>query len=280
MAIFIPFLIGVGVAALLYFSVGWWGFLAIFPWIGFSISFGIFIRRKLPAARKNIGRRIALLMILPMLLLFVPIVNHENFQLEGVALLIFAGFLGKGVIHLAVAKIFGPLIWGRGFCGWACWTAAVLEWVPIRKKGVISRPLRSIRYAALAVSIALPLVLVFFLNYDVWHHYLYRKEILWMFTGNAVYYAVAIPLAFILKDRRAFCKIVCPVSLVMKVPALLSVIKIAPTGKECTECGACNEQCPMDIDVMSYIKAGKKVTDTECVLCDECRFACPANAIK
>jgi polyferredoxin len=280
MTIFIPFLIGVGVAALLYITVGWWGFLAIFPWIGFSISFGIFIRRKLPSARKNIGRRISLLMILPMLLFFVPIVNHENFQLEGVALLICAGFLGKGVIHLAVAKVFGPLVWGRGFCGWACWTAAVLEWLPIQKKGTIPRSLKSIRYAALALSLALPLVLVFFLNFDVWHHYLYRKEMLWMFTGNAVYYAIAIPLAFIMNDRRAFCKIVCPVSLVMKVPARLSAIKIAPTGKECTECGACNKRCPMDIDVMSYVKAGKKVSNTECILCDECRFACPAEAIR
>jgi len=135
MTIFIPFLIGVGVAALLYITVGWWGFLAIFPWIGFSISFGIFIRRKLPSARKNIGRRISLLMILPMLLFFVPIVNHENFQLEGVALLICAGFLGKGVIHLAVAKVFGPLVWGRGFCGWACWTAASPGMASDPKKG-------------------------------------------------------------------------------------------------------------------------------------------------
>ncbi len=280
MTLIIPFLIGCAVAALLYFTVGWWGFLAIFPWIGLSISMGIFIQRSLPPLRKNLGRRIALLMILPMLLLFVPIINHENFQLEGIVLLILAGFLGKGVIHLAIAKVFGPLIWGRGFCGWACWTAAVLEWLPIKKTGAIPRHFKNLRFAALAISLLLPVVLIFFLNYDVWHRYLYKKEMLWMFTGNAIYYALAIPLAFVLKDRRAFCKIVCPVSLIMKVPARISLIKMQPSGKECTECGACNKRCPMDIDVMSYIKAGEKVTDTECILCDECRFACPAGAIK
>jgi polyferredoxin len=280
MAVFIPFLIGCGVATLLYFTVGWWGFLAIFPWIGFSISLGIFIQRGLPAARKNLGRRISLLMILPMLLLFVPIVNHENFQLEGVALLIMAGFLGKGVIHLAVAKVFGPLVWGRGFCGWACWTAAVLEWLPIKKAGAVPKRLKNIRYIALALSLLLPAGLIFFLNFNVWHRYLYRQEMTWMFVGNGIYYALAVPLAFILKDRRAFCKIVCPVSLVMKVPARLAAIKMQPSGEDCTECGACNKRCPMDVDVMSYIKAGKKVTSTECVLCDECRFACPAKAIK
>lgn len=280
MALFVPLLIGLAVAALLYFTVGWWGFLVIFPWIGFSISTGIFIQRPLPAGRKNLGRRIALIMILPMLLLFVPIVNHENFQLEGVLLLIMAGFLGKGVIHLAVAKIFGPLIWGRGFCGWACWTAAILEWLPIKKTGIIPGSLKNLRFAALAISFFLPIVLIFFLNYDVWHRYLYKKEMLWMFIGNGIYYALAVPLAFFLKDRRAFCKILCPVSLIMKVPARLSVIKITPSGKTCTECGVCNQHCPMDIDVRSYIKAGNKVTSTECILCDECRFVCPAGAIK
>ena len=153
MSVILPFLIGCGVAILLYFTVGWWGFLAIFPWIGFSISLGIFIMRPLPPARKNLGRRIALLMIMPMLLLFVPIINHENFQLEGIVLLILAGFLGKGVIHLAIAKVFGPLIWGRGFCGWACWTAAVLEWLPIKKSGPIPRHFKNLRFAALAISL-------------------------------------------------------------------------------------------------------------------------------
>jgi ferredoxin-type protein NapH len=280
MTVLIPFLIGCGVAGLLYFTVGWWGFLAIFPWIGFSISLGVFIQRGLPAKRKNLGRRISLLMILPMLLFFVPIVNHENFQLEGVVLLILAGFLGKGVIHLAVAKVFGPLIWGRGFCGWACWTAAVLEWLPIKKAAAVPKRLKNFRWLALALSLLLPVGLIFFLNFDVWHHYLYRQEMTWMFVGNGIYYAVAVPLAFALKDRRAFCKIVCPVSLVMKAPARLAAIKMQPSGEECTECGACNQRCPMDIDVMAYIKAGKKVTSTECILCDECRFACPQKAIK
>jgi polyferredoxin len=276
----IPFLIGVAVASILYFTVGWWGFLVIFPWIGFSISLGIVIQGLLASPRKNLGRRISLLMIMPMLLLFVPIVNHENFQLEGVVLLILAGFLGKGVIHLAVAKVFGPLVWGRGFCGWACWTAAILEWLPVKKQGTIAKSLKNLRFATLAVSLLLPAALVFFFNYDVWRHYLYKKEMLWMFTGNAVYYALAIPLAFALKDRRAFCKVACPVSLIMKVPARASLIKIQPTGQICTGCGACNKRCPMDIDVMSYIKQGKKVTDTECILCDQCRFACPQKAIR
>ena len=82
----------------------------IFSWIGFSISLGFFLRIKLKGSEKLIGRKTSLLMILPCFLLFVPIVNNENFQLEGVFLIVLVGFFSKGFIHFAVAKIFGPLI--------------------------------------------------------------------------------------------------------------------------------------------------------------------------
>ncbi len=280
MKILIPFSIGIIIAYLLYSTVGWWGFLIIFPWIGFSISFGMHIQSRLSKDKPGFGRRITLLMIMPLLLLFVPIVNHENFQLEGVFLFILSGFIGKGVIHYAVAKLFGPLIWGRGFCGWACWTAAVLEWLPIEKGEKIPSNLKHLRWIALIISLALPIILVFFLNYNVFENYLYKMEMTWMFIGNGIYYAIAIPLAFILKDRRAFCKVVCPVSLVMKPTSALSLIKVKPSGKECIKCGKCSDICPMDIDVMFYISQGKKVRNTECILCGECRTVCPIGAIK
>lgn len=280
MSIFIPLVIGITVAITLYLTVGWWGFLVVFPWIGFSITVGLFIQTKLPKERKGLGRRVTILMVLPSLLLFVPIANNENFQLEGIVLLILIGFFNKGFIHYAVAKLFGPLIWGRGFCGWACWTAAVLEWLPAKKEGKIPQNLKNFRYLALAISLLLPLTLVFFLSYDVRNNYLYKTEMLWMFTGNAIYYAIAIPLAFILKDRRAFCKVVCPVSLVMKPSASLSLIKVKPTGEKCLKCSKCNKICPMDVDVMSFISNGKKVKNSECILCGECKFVCPVGAIK
>ena len=34
----IPFLIGATIGLTLYTFAGWWGFLLIFPWIGFSIT--------------------------------------------------------------------------------------------------------------------------------------------------------------------------------------------------------------------------------------------------
>lgn len=276
----VPMIIGLIIAASLYLMVGWWGFWIIFPWIGVAISVGFFIQTKASPEKASLGRRVSLVLILPILLLFVPIFNNENFQLEGIVLLLSIGFFSKGVIHYAVAKVFGPLIWGRGFCGWACWTAAVLEWLPVKKEGQIRPEFKKLRYLSLGISIIFPLILIFFLNYDVRSDYLNRSEMAWMLIGNGIYYLIGIPLAFIFKDRRAFCKVACPVSLVMKLPSKLRLIKIEPSGEECIKCGQCSQKCPMDIGVMSYISQGKKVTDTECILCMECVRNCPVGAIR
>jgi polyferredoxin len=277
----VPLLIGTGVGLALHFTVGWWGFLVVFPWIGLAVSIGIAMTRTLPPARKGLGRRVGITLAAPALLLFVPLTNHENFQLEGVLMIVMVGYFSKGFIHYAVAKLAGPLIWGRGFCGWACWTAAALEWLPVRKG---SQPIgtgpRRLRYASLLVSIAIPAVLVFAYHYDVRGAYIGRAEVGWMFAGNAVYYLLAVPLAFLMSDRRAFCKVLCPVSLVMKVPTRFALLRKRPSGAGCTECGACTRACPMDVDVMGYISAGRAVADTECIYCNSCKQRCPSGAIR
>jgi ferredoxin-type protein NapH len=276
----IPAFVGIAVALLLYATFHWWGFFVLFPWIGFSISIGILIDSRLPSKRKGLGRRIALLLTLPALLLFVPIANNENLQLEGIVLLLSIGFFGKGVVHYAVAKLFGPLIWGRGFCSWGCWTAAILEWLPVNPAGRVPGQLKRLRYLSLALSIGLPLLLIIGFGFDVRHQYLRKQEMLWMFAGNALYYLLAIPLAFWFKDQRAFCKILCPVSLVMKIPATFSRMRIRPTATACVQCGLCNKVCPMEVAVMAAIAAGNSVRDTECIYCGTCRNRCPVGAIR
>lgn len=280
--ILLPLIIGVLLSTILFVTLHWWGLLVIFTWIGFSISTGIFLRTVLKGKKRLIGRKVTILMILPCLLFFVPIANNENFQLEGVVLILCVGFFSKGFIHYAVAKLFGPLIWRRGFCGWACWTGAVLDWLPIKKGGNHKeRPFRFVRFIMLAVSFALPLYLVFGLSFDPWTNYINKVEKNWMFISSGLYYLIAVPLAFILSDKRAFCKYVCPVSLVMKPSSSIGLLKIKPDkDKKCIECKSCNNQCPMGIDVMSYMTKNLPVTSTECILCSECRTVCPTGKIR
>ena len=278
----LPFLIGLFIAIILYKALNWWGFLVIFPWIGFSISVGGFLRVVLKGRNRLIGRKVSLLMILPCLLFFVPIVNNENFQLEGVFLIVLVGFFSKGFIHYAIAKLFGPLIWRRGFCGHACWTAAILDWLPIKNSiNSLPRSYRNIRYITFFLSLSIPLFLVFAYSYNPWTDYINKQEMNWMFLSNGIYYLIGIPLAFILSDKRAFCKYVCPVAIVMIPATSVGRIKIKPNiSRECIECNACNKYCPMGVDVMDYMKNNQAVTDTECILCSDCKNVCPTNKIR
>ena len=285
-----PFLIGTILSVSMGLTI-WVGFFFVFIPIGLSVSIGFFlsIRYKNP----DLGRRISLSIISLVFLVFLGIMQRENMQIEEtviyLAYFITTGVFTRVLIHYAIAKVFGPLIWGRGYCGWACYTAALLEWLPIKENKPIPKKYTYIRIPVLIVSLLIPFILIQ-TGYDyVTKHidssitsFIESKKLdqfIWFLVGYILYYIVGIILAFVFKKRRAFCKIFCPVSLIMKLPTRLSLVKIKPSGKKCIKCGKCNEVCPMDVDVRKYIENGKKVTSTECVFCRNCINICPAKAI-
>jgi ferredoxin-type protein NapH len=278
-----PFFIGIAVALVTYLAFGWWGFLLIFPWIGGWISIGGILVRNRKKKEKDLGRRISILMAAPVFLVFIGIIEHENLQLEETVFYLAAGVFSRVLIHYSIAKVFGPLVWGRGFCGWACWTAALLDWLPIDENRPVPKKYTTLRYPVLALSILLPLAFIFmgydFRNLHVQENSDKLHQLFWFLAGNGIYYALAVPMAFIFRKRRAFCKIACPVSLVMTPTTALAAMKRKPTGKPCNECGLCNRMCPMDVDVMAAIKADRKVASTECMYCGICKNVCAAGAI-
>lgn len=287
----IPLCIGAGLSLILG-SFVWKVFYFIFTFIGASISFGIILEKRLNV--RDIGRRVTILILAPLFIVFFGVIQRENMQIEETvfygAYFISTGIFTRVLIHYSIAKVFGPLIFGRGFCGWACWTAAVLEWLPIKENRKIPKKLTYFRVPVLIISLLIPF-LVISSGYDYINKHinegaangLFQKgkfdQFLWFAAGNIIYYVVAVSAAFIFKKKRAFCKMLCPVSLVMKLPSKMAVTKKSPSGVNCIECGKCNKECPMDVDVMSYIRVGKKVGSTECIGCNICSKTCPVKAI-
>ena len=96
------------------------------------------------------ARRVAQLMVGLYMLVYLGLICNENMQIEGFWYYLFTGVFEAATIHYAVAKIFGPLVFGRGWCGYACWTAMVLDFLPYKIPQQPRKKIGWIRYAVFA----------------------------------------------------------------------------------------------------------------------------------
>ena len=239
-----------------------------FSYIGISISLGMFLY-----IRKNrFARRVVQLLVGLYMLIYLGLICNENMQIEGFWYYLFTGVFEAATIHYAVAKIFGPLLFGRGWCGYACWTAMVLDFLPYKVPAGPRRKIGWIRYVTFAVSLAF--VGALFLT----HAGNMERIMFWAFLiGNILYYAAGIALAFLFKDNRAFCKYVCPITVFLKPMSYFSLMRVKCDREKCISCGRCKKVCPMDVDVTDNSR--KRKNGTECILCMECVKNCPKNAL-
>ena len=260
-------------ATVLWQSTGQIMALFFFGYIGTSVGLGLGLYAALPKKKKPLGRRLALFLVGIFLFGFAAIVGQENMQIEGLFFGLLTGVFQAAVIHYLIAKVFGPLLFGRLWCGWACWTVMVLDLLPFKRpSGRLPGHWGWLRYLHFGLSLTLVLVLVFVVGFR--GGATGSIAVMWFIAGNILYYAVGIGLAYALKDNRAFCKYICPVSVPLKVTSRFSLLKIGGTGRECNDCGACAKMCPMDVRIPEYIRNGQRVLSTECSLCQTCITVC------
>ena len=243
-------------------------YLLNFSYIGSSIALGLWLfRRNYPYARRVVQLLVGLYM-----LIYLGLICNENMQIEGFWYYLFTGVFEAATIHYAVAKIFGPLVFGRGWCGYACWTAMVLDFLPYKVPAGPRRKLGFLRYVTFALSLLFVggLFLAGVGNME--------KIMFWAFViGNLLYYALGIGLAFALRDNRAFCKTLCPITVFLKPMSYFSLVRIECDKSKCIRCGKCTRVCPMDVDVTDNARSRRN--GTECILCMECVKACPRDAL-
>lgn len=239
-----------------------------FSYIGISISLGLFLF----ANKYKYARRVTQLLVGLYMLVYLGLICNENMQIEGFWYYLFTGVFEAATIHYAVAKIFGPLIFGRGWCGYACWTAMVLDFLPYKISKTPRRKIGWIRYITFALS------LIFVLSLFFAHVGQIERIMFWSFViGNLLYYASGVILAFAFKDNRAFCKYCCPITVFLKPMSYFSLFRIKCDKSKCVDCGKCKRVCPMDVDITDNSK--KRKNGTECILCFECVKNCPRDAL-
>lgn len=258
-----------GVAVILWKTKDNIFYLFNFSYIGTALAFGLFLFQR----DYKHSRRIVQLLVGSYMLIYLGLISGENMQLEGFWYYLFTGVFEAATIHYAVAKIFGPLIFGRGWCGYACWTAMVLDFLPYKTpRNGRRKNLENIRYFTFILS------LVFVSSLFLLGVGNLERIMFWSFlVGNILYYTVGIALAFGLKDNRAFCKYICPITVFLKPSSYFSLLRIKCNKDKCISCGKCRRVCPMDVDVTDNSR--KRVNGTECILCMECVKNCPKDAL-
>ena len=239
-----------------------------FSYIGISIALGMFLFIR----KKSFARRVVQLLVGLYMLVYLGLISRENMQLEGFWYYLFTGVFEAATIHYAVAKIFGPLIFGRGWCGYACWTAMVLDFLPYKVPEQPPRKLGWLRCVTFAASLIFVAALFLCRVGNL------ERVMFWAFiVGNALYYIAGIALAFAFRDNRAFCKYLCPITVFLKPMSYFALARVKCDKDKCVSCGRCKRVCPMGVDVTDNSRRRKN--GTECILCMECVKHCPKGAL-
>lgn len=249
-------------------------------YIALFASLGMWLYARLPQKKKTRARRISMFAIGGLLFLAMGIMGRINGQMEGFFFYGLAGITAGTVVHYIIAKLIGPIFINRGWCGWGCWTIMILDLFPYKRtEKKLPEKYGWIRYAHFLFSLMLVLILWFGFDYNISREKWDIAGMYWFLGGNLIYYIIGISLVLVLKDNRAFCKYVCPVSVFLKISSSFSILRISGKAELCNECGACNKTCPMNVPISKYILSKKRVLSTECVMCLNCINSCPTNAL-
>lgn len=161
------------IAVTLWFSLDNIFYLFNFSYIGTAIAIGL----ALYGQKKKYARNIVQFAVGLYMLVYLGFLCRENMQIEGFWYYLFLGVFEAATIHYVIAKIFGPLLFGRGWCGYACWTAMVLDLLPFKSASAPRKPWGIIRYFVFAASLLFVSLLFIFQVPN-------KGEIMWLFKGD------------------------------------------------------------------------------------------------
>ena len=239
-----------------------------FTYIGSCIAIGLYLySNHVKFARNMVQIAVGLYM-----LVYLGILSNENMQIEGFWYYLFLGVFEAAVIHYLVAKIAGPLFFDRGWCGYACWTAMILDLLPYKTPKNPRLKIGFIRYIMFIISLTF-VSLLFILKITNLEKIMFYSFII----GNIIYYLIGITLALILKDNRAFCKYICPITLFLKPASYFAIMRVKCDDTKCIKCKKCLRNCPLNVDMLDNKRSRKN--GTECILCMKCIDECPKKAL-
>ena len=169
---------------------------------------------------------------------------------------------------------------GRVFCGWICYLGAIQDFLYISKVKILQtekaqKIMRTIRYILLS-AIIIQLIITQTIE---WNKIGPFKVIFNLYSPNITgYVLLGILLVSSLFIYRPFCKMVCPVGLILGLVTKIPGASVLGITSSCTGCKICNTSC----NINAITRDGKvsKLDNQECIMCGECMNDCRIKSIK
>lgn len=259
-----------------------WRYLCLFGGIGITEFIARSIVIRWPKTRQVVRRTIQAL-IGGMLLIMLGLIYGVNFQFEQIFFDMQAGIVTGALIQLIIARLIIPFVFGNAFCSRACWDGAIFEIINPRK--ACKKPMQRKEWLAwlyMFLLIALTVLVSWQFTNPADPTYnneniLLRKN--WIVAQNLFIITIGFALSFV-GGSRFYCRMLCPFMTISSLLYRLSWFKITPVEADrCTQCGKCNQVCPMLSDVRGAVKQRTKVQNAQCILCERCVSACPNNVL-
>lgn len=253
-------------------------YFALFNGIGTTelISSAIIINH--PQFRQPIRRAIQIFIAL-LLLGMLGFIFGVNFQFEQIFFDIQAGVVTGALIQFIIARIIVPIFYGNAFCSHACWDGAFFEVINPKKlsrKKVERKEWLAWLYLIILIVMSI-IVAQNFTNPAGDDNETLRKK--WIVGQNIFILLVGFILT-IFCGSRAYCRMLCPFMTISSLFYKRTILKITPiASNKCTQCGACNNICPMLIDIKESVKNCEKIATRQCILCEQCVSVCKQNVL-
>lgn len=190
---------------------------------------------------------------------------------------------------ILIAVLGVSFVAGRAFCGWMCPLGTLQDmlagWArrlsgekdkptgkrsnarfPLEVPARADKWLRYLKYVVLAVI----LIASTWTLYPPLHD-LCPARAIFGFQWNASLLG-AVLLGFVLSSmlvKRFSCKYLCPLGAGLAVFNKISPIQLKASAQNCTSCGRCDNECPIDI-----VDISENLRSAECVRCLECMETC------
>ncbi|MFQ6132064.1 MAG: NAD(P)-binding domain-containing protein [Armatimonadota bacterium] len=195
-------------------------------------------------------------------------------------------WIGWLIVSAAVAFVAIPLFvyfHGQRYCAWICGCGALAETLgePFRRlapKGDEAKAWEKMGYVVLAFGVlATGLMWI-----QGWQHHgaaraAYGIVVAWLMAG-----ALGVGL-YPIFGGRVWCRYWCPLRRIMNDLGKLrgNRSRIWSTPGLCIDCGICNRNCEMGIDIKYYALKGEQFTlrGECCIACGECVERCPVQCL-